>query len=289
MAPRCFMHVPKSAGSSVTESLRNALPEGAVSPLRHDVSNLCGVTDFDALPPVLREILVADRRDLEQIAASDVVCGHFSLPLLRRVTSIASIATILREPRSRLLSLYAYWAVEDLSFCHPYDAHLRASQSLGDFLDDAFVAPVTDNQVCRMLLRGDPRIPEEGFIAPADAETLAANCVELLDGFGFVGIQERSRAAWEGLSAFFGVELMPERVNVTGDLHRTQRCPSVRGTVGADTFATIDARTEVDRRIYDVFLQRDPKAAADAGRIAEVAYMRQLIELGAVLGREPVR
>src|SRR5437660_10796210 len=105
--PRCFLHVPKSGGTSVYASLRAGLPHASLSAKTNDTSTFCyGFTTFDELPPEARESLLVEEREFDALSRSDVVFGHFSLPTLLKVAPPASIATVLREPRTRLLSFY---------------------------------------------------------------------------------------------------------------------------------------------------------------------------------------
>ncbi|MGH2871108.1 MAG: hypothetical protein ACRDL5_01440 [Solirubrobacteraceae bacterium] len=108
-APLCFMHVPKSGGTSVGIALERVLPEGGIGPKRQDATLLCGFTDIERLGPRIREMLVVEPSEVDALAEHQIVSGHFALSTLLAVSPPSSIATVLREPRSRLLSNYAYW------------------------------------------------------------------------------------------------------------------------------------------------------------------------------------
>ena len=74
-------------------------------------------------------------------------------------------------------------------------------------MNEPRVAPVIDNQICRMLLHGDPRIPHEGLSA--------YDAIAALDKLGFVGVLECEDDAWRGLTRLFGVHLERRESNVT--------------------------------------------------------------------------
>jgi hypothetical protein len=61
------------------------------------------------------------------------------------------------------------------------------------------VALAIDNQICRMLLYGDPRIPHEGFIASDDIDAVASDALAQLDTLGSVGVLELGDSAGEDL------------------------------------------------------------------------------------------
>src|SRR6185437_11721122 len=103
--PLAFMHVPKTAGAALTHSLIEALPatvcvncydrgffgalrscETILPAARHEV--------YDALPP-------GD--------GIDFVAGHITYSTLIQGRPAARFMTVLREPRSRILSLWMFY------------------------------------------------------------------------------------------------------------------------------------------------------------------------------------
>jgi hypothetical protein len=81
--------------------------------------------------------------------------------------------------------------------------------------------------VRRLLLVGDSRIPEFGFISPELVDDLASRDISALESLGFVGVLELGDSMWTGLSQFFGTSLLPIRLNTTRgrrlDRRRTRR------------------------------------------------------------------
>ena len=82
----------------------------------------------------------------------------------------------------------------------PYNADAHAQRPLWEFLSEPLLAPAIDNQVCRMLLHGDPRLPVSDFAVSSDIESIATDAIEQLDTFGFVGILDSGRNLWQGLA-----------------------------------------------------------------------------------------
>jgi hypothetical protein len=285
--PRCFLHVPKSAGTSVHVSLETALPPGAVSPKRQDAPLFCGgFNDFDLLDPGVRAMLVIDSDELRELSDSAVVSGHFSLSTLLRITDASSITTVLREPRSRVLSHYAFWRLSptvrrDWRGDPALDHALRP---LDEFLSEPQVAGAIDNLVCRMLLRGDTRIPDLGFIAPEHVDDLGSRAITALQTLGFVGVLELGDSMWTGLSRFFGVSLAPMRLNTTAADGQTADAPDARLNITEHTLELLDARTAVDAIVYRHALASEGYSADRAERLSASAFADELVRLGDVAG-----
>ena len=226
--PRCFLHVPKCAGSSVTHAITQSLPPGTVSPKIQE--GLFWMVDWDpeAINPQWRKHMVVDDDDVQELSGYDVVMGHFSLPLLHRITAPSLVATVLREPRARLLSDYAYWRLASDQFMwQGWSLADFAWRPLDEFLGSSLVAGETDNVICRMLVGGDERIPLHGLIAPGDVSGVASRAIEALDTLGFVGLVELGDSMWKGISAFFDVIVTPTTVNTTDGWGAVSTAPGI--------------------------------------------------------------
>lgn len=147
--PRCFLHIPKSGGLSICTALETALPPGALAPQRFDTSTFCDFNDFELLRPEIRAMIATTPSMVRSLGQYRAVCGHFSLSTLSQITDRSFIATVLREPRTRLLSLYVYWRVSGIDdLVAPYRATEHAQRPLSEFLSEPLLAPVVDNQIC---------------------------------------------------------------------------------------------------------------------------------------------
>jgi hypothetical protein len=211
----------------------------------------CGFDAFDQLGEVARGVVAANEAEVADLARYPVVSGHFALATLTRFAPPQKIATVLREPRARLLSHYLYLRLTPgiRETWHPYDTFTPADRPLDEFLADPRVATATDNKTCRMLLHGDPRVRDGEFIAENDLGTIAEAAWERLERLGFVGLLEDGDTTWAGLGAFFGVGLAPDRVNAIGaNGSRPGALPVPPVTPGA--LALLERRTAADAILY---------------------------------------
>jgi hypothetical protein len=285
--PRCFMHVPKSGGTSIRVALEQALPSGRISPKRHDASLFGGFNEFDRIDPNLRALLAI--RDDELAALSDypVISGHFSLSTLLRVTSASAVATVLREPRARVLSTYAFWRLFPPTARTAWQGALGldyGSRPVDEFLAEPLVAAATDNLVCRMLLGNDPRIPKVGFIADSDIETVARDAIGQLETLGYVGVLELGDSMWDGFSGFFGVSLPPARLNTTESLSETADAPAAHDLVTLETLDVLGARTAADAVVYRHMLMTAGCSLGYVDRLQATAFAAELVRIGNSIG-----
>jgi hypothetical protein len=287
--PKCFLHIPKSAGESIHSALHAALPPGTLAPQRLDSSVFCGFEDFELLRPEVRALIAANPRDVQALGQYQVVSGHFSLPTLLQISDAQSISTVLREPRSRLLSLYMYWRIPGISdLLAPYRASEHAHRPLSEFLSIPLLAPAIDNQVCRMLLHGDSRLPASAFTAQADIDSIAMDAIERLDTLGFVGVLELGESVWHGLEQVFGVRLEPLRVNMTEERSTT---PVRLGEplLTADALDLLAQRNAADLFVYDHMLARAGANTRERQRITQNAFAQQLVKFGDLVGHSAAR
>jgi hypothetical protein len=289
-SPACFLHVPKSAGSSILTALEAALPPGSLAPRRFDASVFCDFDDIDLLRPEMRAKIAVGPREVQSLARYRAITGHFGLSTLLQVTDASSIATVLREPRTRLLSLYMYWRTPGLDDpWAPYSPSKHAKQPLFEFLSEPRVAPVVDNQVCRMLLHGDSRLPRQGFAAGHDAATIAADAIELLETLGFVGVVELGTGTWLGVGRLFGVTLAPVSVNVTGASIPLFAMGSEEALITADALDLLEKRNAADLLVYDHILARVGLDSAERRRVRDQAFANQLVKFGDLVGHSAAR
>jgi hypothetical protein len=283
------MHVPKSAGNSVREMLEEALPSGSLAHRRIEPSNFCAFDDFDRLPPPARATIAATEDEFAELTEHRAICGHFSLQTLKELAPRENIATVLREPRSRLISSYLYMRFKTglRTRWGAYGFHTAAEGTLAEFLDNPRVATATDNKTCRMLMHGDDRIRDGEFIAEDELDSIAEEAWERLDGLGFVGLLELPDEAWRGIGEHFGVELRPVFRNVSGREDGSGRDEIQEGMLpvppfgGARTLELLERRSAADARLYHRAAARARGAEEAARTIADAAFAGQLVRYGA--------
>jgi hypothetical protein len=281
----CFLHIPKSAGSSIFAALEAALPPGSLAPQRSDASLFCDFEHFELLPPEARSQVAASPGEIRSLGRYRAVSGHFSLPTLLQITDASSICTVLREPRARLLSLYMYWRTPGIGEGWvPYRVHEHARHPLSKFLTEPSLAPALDNQVCRMLLHGDPRLPESSFATESDIEAIAMDAIERLETLGFVGVLELGDDAWRGVARLFAVTLDPVDVNVTGEDVFPEAIQPEEELFAADVHDLLERRSAADLLVYDHALALAGLDVHERRRLVDGAFARQLVKLGDLIG-----
>lgn len=284
--PRCFLHVPKCAGTSIHVALEAAFPEGAVASRRSDTSVFCDFSAFDRIDEQARALVAVGDAEISALARYRVVSGHFSLPTLLRLTPASNIATVLREPRTRLLSAFMFLRLTPIvGFWGPYGQEVLSSpaQAIETCFSDERIARSNDNQACRLLLHGDPRLPDGRFVDPGDVQGVAEAALERLDRLGYVGILERDDV-WGDLSRFFGVTLEPVRTNVTGEGEMPQGALPIPSFDMEAVLDLIDRRCAADQIVYDALLDRHCADRDEARRVADAAFAEELVRFGNLTG-----
>jgi hypothetical protein len=266
-----YLHVPKAAGTSISEALLRAATAAvradgspvSICPAVTDRSLFGTFDDFESLAPDQQSMVF--RGPVEELAEFDVVKGHFDIRSLRAGRGDDDIAVLLREPRARLLSLYTYWRswteAEHASWGN-YDASRHAVRLVwSDFLDDRTIAPQIDNVAARLVLGPHPLIPLDGFITEADTARVTEDALEALGGLGFVDVIEHGADCWRRLGEWAGLDLdvVPRNETRTEDI-----VPAVwRGASERSVLAALDRRTAVDRHLWTAAARRHSNRAED--------------------------
>lgn len=266
-----YLHVPKAAGTSISEALLRAAStvvrdDGrpvTICPAVTDRSLFGTFDDFGSLAPDQQKMVF--RGPIEQLADFDVVRGHFDARSLRAGRGDDDIAVLLREPRTRLLSLYTYWRswteAEHASWGN-YDASRHAVR-LGwvDFLHDTSIAPQIDNVAARLVLGPHPLVPLDGFVAEAHVAEVTDDALAALDGFGFVDVIENGPACWRRLGEWAGLHLdvVPRNETATEDHDREVWL----GACEPAALAALDRLTAIDRRLWEAAARRHSDDAED--------------------------
>lgn len=247
--PLAFMHLPKTAGITLTEALQAAFP--AASTVRGLDRALFGVfSAFDTMSPGERAAIYLSPEQFP--ADAQLIMGHISYSTLRAAYPQAQLITVLRDPLTRLLSHWLYWRQHTDAMLEPvgtWAEMVRKSRlPLSLFLADPVLAPQTDNMMLRMLLWPDARLPPDRFIDPADDDRLYAEAITRLRDVAFLDVIENPDFR-SNLDNWFGHPLTQSRLNETQHVPPDFRSPLHRELTG-EAFTLLRARTRLDDRLW---------------------------------------
>jgi hypothetical protein len=223
--PVAFLHIPKSAGSSLTGALIAALTPRTSFASGGIDRCMFGTLAFDRLQETARRLIVFDASAIPDV---EFLTGHLSLSVMSQASPQAQFITVLREPTSRLISLWLFLRSFPSSFHEawgPWSEVIRLCYlPLRDFLLAPQFACQTDNQTLRMLLWPHPLIPDGGFIDERHDRTLLDDALSRLERFSFVDVVENP-ALSRNLSAWLGRPLVVGRNNETGAIPEPLKIP----------------------------------------------------------------
>lgn len=264
-----YLHIPKSAGTSIRASLEERFDADDTAPWSFDRYLFGPFTEHERISePIMSE-------PAEALADYRFATGHWALPTLLVAFDPADVATVLREPRSRLLSHYSFWRtwpewMHDL--WDPYDAARHAQQPLADYLGDPAVAHQTDNLTTRLLLGRHDLVPVDGFIAAEHVEQLTAEACAAVDGLGRVDVVERGADMLANLGDYLGFEVRDERLNTTAEWDG----PSVDADDITErrSLELVTARSAIDLAVWDHVYALFEKSPAARRGVADAAFAR---------------
>lgn len=188
-----FVHIPKTAGTSMRNILVAALPAaGKIFNYYEDTAKIPGTfTNAFEADILTREKILAHRSTLPRDQQL-LVCGHYPASALTGAFHPASFITMLRDPVDRVVSHYRYLAKGG-----------NFAGSFADFYESADQA----NLQCRQLRGTDLR------------------------DFGFIGLVELMPDMIRALSRHLGVTLHTRVDNVTSRFRRPEIDAATRARI----------------------------------------------------------
>jgi Sulfotransferase family len=278
--PLAFMHIPKTAGTSLIGALVNAVqPRSLVAGF--DKVLFGDFDDFASLDCDIQRNIYTSPQDLPD---GDVICGHMSLHTIRQRYPTAQVFSLLREPFSRLLSHWLYWRGrpdEEIERWRGWGDRVKQSHlPLTAFLKSRAVACPTDNIVVRMLLWPHPLIPDDDFISPCHDKILLADARAQLSRFSLLDVIENPDLEVR-LREWLGIPLLLERSNVTGQVPRLLRRPLAE-ELTPEAFHLMEARSRLDLRLWHDVARKSVQPRyldnlRDRARLHSVARHAQLM------------
>jgi hypothetical protein len=232
-----FLHIPKTAGSSLTRLLEDSWPAGALAPQRF-------VNELSAVPA-------------EELGCYELVAGHHGvLPMGQRTRVI----TILREPAERAWSHYRAHQRLGVGWGR---GDVPSFESFAAFIDDPLFQWMARDYQARWLAVAPE--PEErrpvGLppgVPPRDDADLEERALATLRSCALAGTAERLDDFVEALARLVGRPMMqPQWLNVSPE----------RDGMPAEYADEVRARSPVDARLH---------AAADEALDAALATLPPL-------------
>jgi hypothetical protein len=196
--PIFFVHLQKTAGTSLNFRLRHCFPRDAIYPQRVDEGSVPAILSIDHLLNRWRE-----HRDEIR-----VVTGHFPLCTTQLLGGGFTTFTVLREPVERTLSYLRHH--RNLT---PDDAH----RSLEEIYDDPFrFHGLIHNHMVKMLSLTTAEM-DDGMLTRVEyTPARLARAKENLAGVDLVGVHERFDEFCDELATCFGWDLgSPQHANRT--------------------------------------------------------------------------
>ncbi|HZW10219.1 MAG TPA: sulfotransferase family 2 domain-containing protein [Phycisphaerales bacterium] len=189
--PLYFLHIPKTAGTSLAAWLESQFPADAVCPWR-----------------TLQQILAAPR---DRLARYRLFAGHLGMYLPRLMSARVAIVTMLRDPLSRSVSHYRDIVARVL---HPLHARVRA-MSFEEFVHSTLGEAELLNLQCRYLalddIEADYDAHHRSFASDPCAlrakytdSALLSRAFANLKTFECVGVCERADEAAAAIARRFG-------------------------------------------------------------------------------------
>jgi len=269
------MHIPKAAGTALRVGLERALAP------RRSVVGYCrvhfGAFDrFDTMSPEMRSRVFVTPDEVP--AGADFIYGHISDSFLRYAYPEAQYLTLLREPRARLLSLWAFCRTQSDAFLAPWGAWAerirRARAPLRTFLADRTLADITDNVAVRMVLGPHRLIPNDDVIASSADGELIDQAVERLRNYAYVDLVENPATA-DNLARWIGRPVELPRVNETPAMPAVLRTPLER-ELDPETLRLMTELGRLDTALWQAVAgcrihDSDPVGFADTSFSATVA------------------
>jgi hypothetical protein len=226
------------------------------------------LTIYEALPPA---------------NGIDFVTGHMAYSTLIQGRPAARFMTVLREPRSRILSQWMFGRSISDETLRPWGAWGRvvrlAREPFVEFLNYSEAAYQTDNMAVRMLLWPHPLIHDDGFIDSASDERLASEAAARLRAFDFVDVIENPQLE-DNVRTFLSRPFVYRRVNETV-VPSELRIP-FKEELTAEALLLVEHRSRLDRELWRaVAAQRI--AGADLTALRDDTFRRTVARYAALM------
>lgn len=214
-----FLHIPKTAGSTLHQIIRRQYPARAIY---HMGSSPDSQRNFQTLPEAER-------------ARIRLLMGHFEMGIDEYLPQPTTYFTMLRHPVARAISYFAHVRRDPDHYCHQL---VHAGQMNLDAFIQSGADVMLDNGQTRMLA-GVLYATPFGQLTPDILEQAKRN---LQSRFVFAGLTEQFDQALLLMRHFFGWRnLYYTRRNVSAD----------KSSPAPETLALIQSVSQLDLALYD--------------------------------------
>jgi hypothetical protein len=224
-----FVHVPKTAGSSLVADLEDVVPHYRSIHIDH--------TDRSRPGPERYDIATEEFLRVQGTSPARIASGHVQWRQVARIIAGVPgvrLVTMLREPKARLVSDYLY----QRSPMHPLADEVKSR--IPDF--DAFLELKGQrNRTARHLV--PKRLIDEGDPGPILAHIRAR--------FAFVGIQERYELCFRALTARLGRQMRPTARKRVNDGAAEEKAAALARLEVPEVQARLAELNAVDLAIYE--------------------------------------
>ena len=247
--PLVFSHIPKTAGTSLREALRQALkPDVMVEGI--DLCLAGGYDDLENIRPAARETMFLTPEELP--ADATLVAAHIGPWTTMTRYPGADHITVLRAPQVRVISQFLHGrSLTELDIRNWGSARqaFRAGWvPLRDYLQDPMLAPNTDNTITRFLAWPHPLLKKTAFIDESQDDELFAAAMARLADFGHVNVVENPRFMSD-VSAWLGRDLPDRRLNERTAVKARLR-PDLAKELSGGVRAQLDHAVRIDTRLW---------------------------------------
>lgn len=250
-----FMHVMKSAGTSFINSLCQCI-NGTSSTMGFDRYSYGSFSEFETMSSDVRNSICFDHTSMPN---ADVVGGHYATSTLLAAYPLAQLITLMREPRSRLLSHWLYWrSFRDVSLASSglWANRVRLARgSLLSFLSNKLIACQIDNVFTRALLWPHSLIPNDDFIDASSFPILLEQAYNRLELFCYIDVVE-SEDLTTDISNWLGQKFVFQRVNITESLPSDLKV-SLASEFSAACLDNLEKLTAIDDALWSFVADRN--------------------------------
>ena len=278
-----FMHLPKTSGMTMTDLLSRVIDSRCKFPV-FDRSLFGAFSAFETIAPTIREQIHVGG-SLCAINDGQFIAGHLALSTLKVISPKADFMTVLREPRSRVLSLWLYWRTHSDDQLAPWGdwaAYVRrAREPLAAFLTCPDIACQTDNLITRMLLWPHPLVPRDNFIEETNDRALVAAAARVLDHFAFVDTIENPRFH-ANLQNWIALPLEYPEINATPPVPVDLQSP-LEKELRDSTLKLLERRTRLDSQLWSGAMKR-LSIQIDVALFARNIFVRNIARFSRLMG-----